>query len=266
MARKMVFDREHAKLINQRRKEALDSFLPRIIEEWAFKNALDAGCGVGIFSEYMRGLGNLHVTAFDAREGNVDEARIRYPGIDFLVCDVEDPKVRELGETYDLVLCLGLLYHLENPFAAIRNLRALTKKILIIESMVTPSSRSVAKLVDECIGDDQSLNYVTFIPSEACLVKMLYRSGFKAVYRLKRLPDHDDFRKTINHKRRRTIVLASNEQLDSPLFSMVEEPLEPPRYLWHRAHIRCALASRRWLFKHWKRCVSFWKGHKAKSQ
>ena len=43
--------------------------------------------------------------------------------------NVEDPQVRELGAS-DLVLCPGLLYHLENPFQAIRNLHALTARIL----------------------------------------------------------------------------------------------------------------------------------------
>jgi hypothetical protein len=41
---------------------------------------------------------------------------------------VEDLSLRDIG-TVDLVLSVGLLYHLENPFRAIRNFHALTGKL-----------------------------------------------------------------------------------------------------------------------------------------
>jgi Glycosyl transferase family 2 len=38
---------------------------------------------------------------------------------------------------------------------------------------------------------------------------MLYRAGFGFVYRLAPLPKHDDFRETFEHRRKRTVLLAS---------------------------------------------------------
>ena len=49
----------------------------------------------------------------------------------------------ELGE-FDLVLCFGLLYHLENPMRTIRHLRALTGQGLLLESM---SLRGICRAV-----------------------------------------------------------------------------------------------------------------------
>ena len=54
----------------------------------------------------------------------------RYPNIPFYIANVEDSSIAHLGK-FDLVLCFGLLYHLENPFAAMRKLYALTTKSLL---------------------------------------------------------------------------------------------------------------------------------------
>jgi 2-polyprenyl-3-methyl-5-hydroxy-6-metoxy-1,4-benzoquinol methylase len=230
MTREFVFDQKYAIDISAKRKEALDAFLPGLIGGYDIKNALDVGCGVGYFSGYLESLG-LDVVALDGRGENIEEARKRYQGVDFHLFDVENPDVKELG-AFDLVLCLGLLYHLENPFQAIRNMQALTKKILVIESMITPGNEPVAALLDEGRVEDQSLRYIAFTPSESCIVKMLFHAGFDNVYRVSPLPDHQDYRNSFSQKKRRTMLVASGEELGLPqLTVMREKPLEE---LWLR--------------------------------
>jgi 2-polyprenyl-3-methyl-5-hydroxy-6-metoxy-1,4-benzoquinol methylase len=230
MAREFVFDQKHTIDICEKRKDTLDALLPGLIAEYSLKNALDVGCGIGYFSGYLETLG-LDVVALDGREENIDEARERYQGVDFLVFDVENPDVRELG-AFDLVLCLGLLYHLENPFQAIRNMQALTKKILVVESMITPVTEPVAALVDEGKIEDQSLRYIAFMPSESCIVKMLYHAGFENVYRVSPLPDHQDFHNSFSYKKRRTMLVASSQELGLPQLTIVRE--KPLQELWLR--------------------------------
>jgi FkbM family methyltransferase len=55
---------------------------------------------------------------------------------------------------------------------------------------------------------------------------MLYRAGFAAVYRVAELPDHDDFRETAEHARRRTVLFASVAPVQVPGLERVEEPRE----------------------------------------
>ncbi|MGH2853923.1 MAG: class I SAM-dependent methyltransferase [Solirubrobacteraceae bacterium] len=50
--------------------------------------------------------------------------------------DVFDLDPAELG-TFDVVLCLGLIYHLENSIGALRIARALTRGLCVIESQLT---------------------------------------------------------------------------------------------------------------------------------
>ena len=169
---------------------------------------------------HLRG---LRVVAVDGREENADEGRRRHPEVTFLARDVEDPALPAIGK-FDLTLCVGLLYHLENPFRAIRNLYALTGKLLIVESMCVPGNDPSLALLDEDPEDNQGLNYIAFYPTESCLVKMLYRAGFPFVYSFKKLPPDDQFIDTLSAKRSRTFLAASQTELSSPNLMVAKEP------------------------------------------
>jgi SAM-dependent methyltransferase len=185
-------------------------------------NALDAGCGVGFFAQALHECG-LDVCGFDGRLENVVEARRRFPRIPFGQGDIEDPDIARLG-VCDLVLCFGLLYHLENPMLAIRHLRALTGKGLLLESMCLPGADPGMMMREEPSQEDQSLTDIALYPSEGCLVKMLYRAGFAAVYRVAAMPDHDDFRETSERARRRTVLFASVAPVRSSCLEAIVEP------------------------------------------
>jgi SAM-dependent methyltransferase len=214
-------------------REAKIDFLRRVIAPWkselGLRTALDLGCGVGYYSSLLQDLG-LQVTAADARAENIVEARSRFAGIDFRVADAEDASLAGLG-TFDLVLCFGLLYHLENPMRAIRNLRALTGKLLLLESMAVDEEQPFFLLLDEPEGKDQSLCAVSCYPSEGAMIKMAYRASFPHVYRFRELPDHDDFRAATGRTRARTVIAASLLPLSSLLIDIAPEP-KPSRDYW----------------------------------
>jgi SAM-dependent methyltransferase len=194
------------------------------------------GCGFGYFSALLVGLG-FETRAIDGRPENAAEARARVPGLEVQVADAEDDSLRRAG-SYDLVLGLGLLYHLENPFRAIRNLHALTGRILIIDSMCVPVRLPVLHLREEnSVAEDQGLTPAVFYPSESCLIKMLYRVGFAVVSRPAWLPDHPEFRGTWKQKKVRTMLVATRSAFTSPLLVPLEEPRgwdDPWARAWRR--------------------------------
>src|SRR5882672_11414568 len=181
----------HYESLNSSRSAIVGEVLSEVEKQLTPTTAVDVGCGLGYFSAFLRARG-LQVTAVDGRKENVDEASRRVPQVDFHTMNAEDPVLRDLGR-FDLVLCFGLLYHLENPFLAIRHLHAMTSGLLLVESMVFPGTEPMMALVDEPQVEDQSLNRIAFYPTEACLIKMLYHAGFRNVYLLTKLPDHPDF-------------------------------------------------------------------------
>ena len=170
------FDRKEYRALIEAREQTLRSVVKRLKPALGLSAAVDAGCGVGFFSQTLAECG-LHTCGFDARAENIEEARRRFPGIPFEQADVETREISRLGQ-FDLVLCFGLLYHLENPWQAIRNLRAITEKCLVLESMCLPEGRCSLLLRQEPRQDDQSLTEMACYPSESTLVKMLYRAGF----------------------------------------------------------------------------------------
>jgi FkbM family methyltransferase len=215
--------REYRKLI-EARGDTIRQVVRKLKFAMGLSTALDAGCGVGFFSQTLAECG-LNVCGFDGRAENIGEARKRFPEIPFEQADAENCGILQLGR-FDFVLCFGLLYHLENPLLAIRNLRGLTEKCLLLESMCLPEEKASMLLREEPRQDDQSLTELACYPSESSLVKMLYRAGFAAVYRAIPLPDHDDFRETAEHARRRTVLLASGVPVDVAGFRLIPEPHE----------------------------------------
>lgn len=218
------FDRKEYRALIEAREQTLRRVVKKLKLALGLFNAVDAGCGVGFFSQTLAECG-LQVCGFDVRIENVTEARRRFPGIPFEQVDLEHSEVSQLGQS-DFVLCFGLLYHLENPFRAIRNLRALTGKCLLLESMCLPEERCSMLLRQEPRQEDQSLSEMACYASECSLVRMLYHSGFAKVYRVATLPDHDDFRETREHMQRRTVLLASMVPIDLAGFRLVLEPQE----------------------------------------
>lgn len=218
------FDQRHYRKLITARAETIRRVVDKLRNVFALESGVDAGCGVGFFTQTLADSG-LSVCGFDGREENVGEARKRFPHLAFETADIEDAGIRALGK-FDFVLCCGLLYHLENPLMAMRNLRALTGKCLMLESMCIPDEKPCLLLREEPRADDQSMTDMACYPSEGSVVKMLYRAGFAKVYRVMPLPDHDDFRDTPEHARRRTVLLASSAPVDVAGFRLCPEPHE----------------------------------------
>jgi FkbM family methyltransferase len=217
-----IFDQDHYARLIEARGATIKQVVTDLRSKLWLSTALDAGCGLGFFAELLRECG-LDVTAFDARFENVEEAQRRYPNIRFEIGDIQERSVLSLG-TFDLVLCFGLLYHLESTLLSIRNLRGLTGKVLLLESMCFPDEEPWMLLREEQPIADQSITNLAFYATEGCLAKMLYRAGFRAVYRVAALPDHDDFRETPQHIRRRTVLLAGHDAIPVTGLTLLQEP------------------------------------------
>ncbi len=237
-----VFDRPDVKRFDKARQDLLRDLLATLRNQVRLETAADIGCGVGEFSAFLRDLG-FQVVAVDGRGENVEEARKRFPDIEFRLFNAEDESLQQLG-VFDLVLCVGLLYHLENPFRAIRNLHDLTGNLALVEGMSAPTSRPVMELQDEGSVENESLNRVAFYPSESCLVKMFYRAGFSYVYRFSRLPDHELYIDTLCRKRARTILAVSRVPLRSSYLQLAQEPMN-----WAASFD---------LWRRWPRLSDFW--------
>jgi 2-polyprenyl-3-methyl-5-hydroxy-6-metoxy-1,4-benzoquinol methylase len=222
-----IFDQPHYDLLDHARGDVVARLLAELTPMASLKTAIDVGCGLGYFSRLLQSRG-LEVTAVDGRSQNVEEARRRSNRVRFEQRNAEDAELLNLGK-FDLGFCFGLLYHLENPLLTIRNLKALTGKILLVESVIFPGDEPIMALIDEEAHEDQGLNHIAFYPTEACLIKMLYKAGFKNVFGLTRQPEHDHYRSVNGGRRVRTLLAASDLEIHSAQLVRMSEASSPIR-------------------------------------
>jgi SAM-dependent methyltransferase len=181
------FDTDDARRINKARLENLASLgLP--IDG---SSVLDVGAGPGHLAQFFVQRG-CRVVSTDARRENIERMHELYPGHEGHVADVQRDDLTQFGR-FDIVFCYGLLYHLEDPIAALRNMAAACDDLLLIETMVCDSTAPVLRLEDEYLSANQALRGLAQRPSPTWVSTALDRIGFHNVYLPERPPQHPDY-------------------------------------------------------------------------
>ena len=209
--------------INEARWAAVERILADLPD---LKTCIDVGCGPGWFADRLVRRG-LVVLGVDGRMELVEEARRRVPSALFGTADVASTEAACSLPTVDLVFCFGLLYHLENPFAAVRALFQAAGKYLLVETQIAPGGGANFILVAEGRNETQGLTYHAVIPSRSALVKMLYVAGFKFVHRYTGPVDHADFLDAPDRNHRREIFVASKVPMNVTDMVLEQEPVTP---------------------------------------
>jgi hypothetical protein len=154
------------------------------------RSVLEVGAGVGHLSSFFLERGCQLVTT-EARPENVAELQRRYPDVRSEVTDVED-SLAALGR-FEIVFCYGLLYHLESPVRALRNMAEVCDDLLLIETVVCDSPLPVARLDDETLTVSQALRGMAHRPSSSYLALALNRIGFEHIYAATERPEYPDY-------------------------------------------------------------------------
>jgi tRNA (mo5U34)-methyltransferase len=166
------------------------------------KSVLDIGCNAGFYSIEMKKRGAARVLAIDSDEKYLRQARfaasVNEMDIEFRNMNVYE--VPKLGERFDLVIFMGVLYHLRHPLLALDLLHEhVTKDLLLFQSMQR-GSKNVAPVEPNYpfseteIFDQEDFPRMHFIeheysndwtnwwvPNRACVEAMLRSSGFDII-------------------------------------------------------------------------------------
>lgn len=226
----MLFDQEYYLSINQARWQVVSEILQQLSNqpEFSLATCLDVGCGPGWFAAKLVELG-LQVQGIDGREELITAAQSRVKNAQFLQVDAESKTAMSKCQTSDLVLCLGLIYHTENPFRVVRNVAALTQKVLLVESIIIPNSEPITWLIEEGKNETQGLTHYAMLPSRNCLLKMLQVSGIPHIYEYTGTINHIDFLETPSKHRRRQLFMATTMPVNLDNFQEVPE-IQTPKY------------------------------------
>jgi tRNA (mo5U34)-methyltransferase len=179
----------------------LASSLPEDLTGW---RALDVGCNAGFYSFALARRG-ADVLAIDADDHYLTQARWAAERFElterirFERLEVYDLARRE--ERFDLVLFLGVLYHLRHPLLALDLLAEKAERLLVLQTLTMPGDDEVRPprnlpfdkrdrlldagwpkmaFIEKRLADDPT-NW--WAPNDACVEAMLRSSGLEVVER-----------------------------------------------------------------------------------
>lgn len=178
------------------------SFAHAIPQDLRGKSVLDIGCNAGFYSIEMKRRGAERVVGIDFDETYLDQARfaaeVSEMEIDFCKLSVYD--VGELGEKFDVVIFMGVLYHLRHPLLALDLIREhVAKDLMIFQSMQRGSDEVLETEEDYPFSETEIFEEADFpcayfiekkysedptnwwIPNRSCAEGMLRAAGFRIV-------------------------------------------------------------------------------------
>jgi tRNA (mo5U34)-methyltransferase len=170
------------------------------------KSVLDIGCNAGFYSMEMKRRGAKRVLGIDSDERYLAQARLAgealgYDNIEFRNLSVYD--VGALGERFDVVIFMGVLYHLRHPLLALDLIHQHAAGDILIFQSLQRGSTEIAEVPEDhpfyvpgtheppAYFDDPGypkLHFVEreyahdwtnwWIPNRACAEAMLRAAGF----------------------------------------------------------------------------------------
>ena len=103
------------------------------------KTVLDIGCNAGFYSVEMARRGAARVVGIDSDERYLAQARFAAGALGFTAVEFRNLSVYDvgaLGERFDLVIFMGVLYHLRHPLLALDLIREhVTNDMLLFQTM-----------------------------------------------------------------------------------------------------------------------------------
>src|SRR3954449_10324515 len=166
------------------------------------KTVLDVGCNAGFYSLEMKRRGAARVVGIDTDEGYLAQARFAADvcGMDIELRQLSVFEIGRLEERFDVVLFMGVFYHLRHPLLALDLIHEhVARDLLVFQSMLRGSAEvepvkpdypffepgafdrpGYPKLhfIERCYAGDPT-NW--WAPNRACAEAMLRSAGFEVL-------------------------------------------------------------------------------------
>jgi len=122
--------------------ESLRTCLVMSLAPKRIESVLDVGCGDGYLCSLFKSRGVTRVAGVDLVESRINYAKAHFQGIEFKAAEIT--KLPFDDGSFDLVTCVEVLEHLENPSAALKELKRVSRKLVLF---TVPNNEPVENVV-----------------------------------------------------------------------------------------------------------------------
>jgi tRNA (mo5U34)-methyltransferase len=174
-------------------------FQQALPQDLAGKSVLDIGCNAGFYCFEMKRRGAARVVGIEHDPRYLEQARFaaRVNGLEVELRQLDVYDVAQLGERFDVVLFMGVLYHLRHPLLALDLLHHHVVQDLLVFQTMQRGSDQVDRLEEDYSFEESALfdrpgfprmgfiehQYAGdptnwWVPNRACTEALLRAAGF----------------------------------------------------------------------------------------
>jgi SAM-dependent methyltransferase len=177
-------DNRHA----QRRRYFFDALLRVHGGSLRGRRVLDLGCNAGFWSLQAIEAGADFVLGVDGRQMHVEQANLVFEakGVDPSRYRFEQANIftHDFAEQFDVVLCLGLMYHISKPVELFEAIAGVGAEVVVIDTSVSFAPSSFFQVRRDRDMDDprNAVDYeIVLVPTRGAIIELAAQFGFQTV-------------------------------------------------------------------------------------
>ena len=233
-----------AVLRNRRHELRKELFFDPLIDASVFsgKRVLDIGCCSGFWSFHALESGAEYVLGVDAWPQAIDQAKFvaSVQNIDSNRCEfiLEDIFTflsdAKLKDSFDIVLCLGFMYHVKRPIELLEKIHNVGRDLLILETTVFDIDDAAISLrpdAGKASYVETARDRLTFVPSEKAIHWMMKEVGFQCATIKHSFSSTEKSVSDYVNRRRMAFACSKKTDASSILSQLDDKPEEAPETL-----------------------------------
>ena len=226
-----IFDPGHINRHEQRARYFFDPLVELSGGSLKGKRILDLGCNAGFWSLKVIEAGCDFVLGIDGRQMHVDQAnlvfeanRIDRSRYQFRTGNVFTNNFSDAGP-FDVVLCLGLMYHISKPVELLDRIAAVNTDLLLIDTSVSGVGGASIRFRRESLDEPRnSVDYETvFILSRQAVIELAHSFGYSVVPLRMNATNYEGMQPYLRGKRL-AFMCAKKTNLSSLAHGAMDEP------------------------------------------
>jgi tRNA (mo5U34)-methyltransferase len=196
---------ESLKQVHAVRRDMIFGFLDAAGYDYSAGTVLDIACNEGYFLFEMLKRGARHGVGIEGRAENLDKAEFVKERLGITNCEFRQADVLTAdyeSDPHDVVLLLGIIYHVENPIGLIRKAAAAAKRYLFVETQLCRPDGSIrygwgipgayhhaescfALIAEPNDNPLAAMGGLSLIPNLSAVTTVMHHCGFESVVQLR---------------------------------------------------------------------------------